>query len=728
MKPCERILRSPLALAMAAVVMGCVEPQADSNLADPAAAFTARDSGDIEIVENHAPEHPLGQFWTIDAEPEVVLGGDEWEAANPSQAGDSAQLIWQVSGLARLQDGRVAVLSSGNQRLFLFEPSGELSATIGRKGEGPGEFIRPGHLQYLPPDTLVVWDYWFAPTSYFDSNGTLLKERSIDLGEMMARVPGSNAESRATPLADGSFVLTTSPAPNSDPEPGSYFRFPTELVLVDTTYAPHPLGSWDGWEMWVSRTNIERGVFPTFLFDSYVATGGNPPSIYISSGDKDEIHQFSGDGTLLRIVRRTTGRLPFNERGHELWLAAFEARIRELFGDLEAELGMSWGELTDGMPIREWYPAAAGLLVDAEGFLWVREWSASGRGMPDQWSVFSPNGRWLGIVRGLPDLFLCHPLMGPCWVDRDFLLAVRRDALGVERVEGYRIHRGEGAAGSETPGSGTAEVERSVGELFRDCDVCPDMVVVPAGSFAMGSPDPEEGEVVEPEAMRDRPQHTVTIAAAFAVGIHEVTFDEWDACVRAGGCGGHTPDDGGWGRGRRPVINVSWEDAQAYAQWLTERTGHQYRLPSEAEWEFVARAGTRTARYWGESPDGQCDHANGYDVTLHDVDPSPYNAPANCSDGYEWTAPVGSFAPNPFGLYDMLGNVQEWVEDCRRFGYAGAPTDGSVWHKNACRDGHGVRGGSYGHPPPLLRSAQRLASPTARRSLYTGFRVARDLP
>ena len=154
----------------------------------------------------------------------------------------------------------------------------------------------------------------------------------------------------------------------------------------------------------------------------------------------------------MRIIRRAAGPVPVTDTGHESWLATLET----FYEGLASVFGMSWEELTNGMPRREAYPAVAGLVVDAEGHLWVREWSAAEPGMPDQWSVFSPEGRWLGVVRGVPDLFLCYRRMSPCWVDRDFLLAVRRDELGVERVEGYRIRRDGRAESSATSNSGTA--------------------------------------------------------------------------------------------------------------------------------------------------------------------------------------------------------------------------------------------------------------------------------
>ena len=214
------------------------------------------------------------------------------------------------------------------------------------------------------------------------------------------------------------------------------------------------------------------------------------------------------------------------------------------------------------------------------------------------------------------------------------------------------------------------------GRVFRDCSLCPVMVEVPPGSYMMGSPATEVGRLGT-----EGPQHQVTIGYAFAAGVYEVTFAEWDACVSAGGCG-HWPRDYNDGRGRRPVLDVNWEDAQEYVAWISEETGEEYRLLSEAEWEYVARAGTRTARYWGESEAEQCRYANGSEVS--------------CSDGYgAETAPAGSFEPNAFGLYDVLGNVGEWTEDCWNASYAGAPTDGRPRTSGDCS--HRVlRGGSWG--------------------------------
>ena len=245
----------------------------------------------------------------------------------------------------------------------------------------------------------------------------------------------------------------------------------------------------------------------------------------------------------------------------------------------------------------------------------------------------------------------------------------------------------------------------TVGGKFRDCAECPEMVVVPSGSFMMGSPDRESGRDDD-----EGPRHRVRIGYRFAVGVYEVTFAQWDACVSAGGCGGYRPNDRGWGRGNRPVIMVSWDDAQLYVRWLSERTGERYRLLSESEWEYVARAGTTTRYNWGN----EIGHNR-----------------ANCDGcGSRWddekTAPVGSFSANAWGLYDVHGNVWEWVGDCGNASYTGAPADGSAWARGDCA-ARVLRGGSWLSFPRILRSAFRYSNSTGLRYFYDGFRVARTL-
>ena len=259
----------------------------------------------------------------------------------------------------------------------------------------------------------------------------------------------------------------------------------------------------------------------------------------------------------------------------------------------------------------------------------------------------------------------------------------------------------QGGPALETAGEATAG---NTSDTFRDCADCPEMVVIPAGSFRMGCVSGQD--CVDYEF----PIREVTIPRAFAVSKHEVTFAEWDACVADGGCDGHRPVDAGWGRGDRPVINVSWVDARWYVAWLSRRTGETYRLLSEAEWEYVARAGSSTSYSWGNEIG---------------------NNRANCDGcGSQWddsqTAPVGSFAANAFGVHDMHGNVVEWVEDCWNEDYAGAPSDGSAWRSGDC-DGRFLRGGSWNRFPGRLRSAYRYGIAAGGRGSNIGFRVARTL-
>lgn len=243
--------------------------------------------------------------------------------------------------------------------------------------------------------------------------------------------------------------------------------------------------------------------------------------------------------------------------------------------------------------------------------------------------------------------------------------------------------------------------------IIRDCSRCPEMVVVPAGRYLMGSPATEQGRDVDGD---EGPQHFVTIPKAFAIGKYEVTFEEWDVCVADGACP-YRPDENGWGRGRRPVINVAWSDVATFIAWLSKKTGKTYRLPSETEWEYAARAGTTTAYSTGSSI--STDQANFDDSVAGGI-------------ARRQTLPVGSFPPNPFGLFDVHGNVAEWTEDCWNGGYSGAPSDGRAWVQGDCSR-HVIRGYSFAHGPDALRSASRSGPVGDYRSEAIGFRLARDL-
>ena len=255
------------------------------------------------------------------------------------------------------------------------------------------------------------------------------------------------------------------------------------------------------------------------------------------------------------------------------------------------------------------------------------------------------------------------------------------------------------------------EARWPAGRKFDDCLGCPEMVVVPAGSFMMGSPAKQASP-----GHNEGPMRRVTIGERLAVGVYEVTFSEWDTCRRGGGCS-YRPDDRGWGRGDRPVIEVSWNDANEYVRWLSQVTRAEYRLLSESEWEYAARSGTSGPFHFGST-----------------ISPEQANYDGNYTYGsgrkgrYRMrTVPVGTFPANAFGLHDVHGNVREWVEDCWHGSYRGAPSDGRAWTAGGDCDYRMVRGGSWTDGPGDLRSADRDWYETGYRSSGVGFRVARTL-
>ncbi|MBT8471222.1 MAG: SUMF1/EgtB/PvdO family nonheme iron enzyme [Marinicaulis sp.] len=248
----------------------------------------------------------------------------------------------------------------------------------------------------------------------------------------------------------------------------------------------------------------------------------------------------------------------------------------------------------------------------------------------------------------------------------------------------------------------------AAGEKFRDCDNCPEILVIASTeSFTFGA-----------DGSRDRaeaPEVAVTISAPFAIGVYEITYDDWQVCLDDGGCNGYEPPDMGWGAGQRPVVNVSHEDANAYLSWLSEKTGETYRLPSEAEWEYAAQAGSDE------------EFSTGDDITASQANFNgdfPFGGgPKELNRGR--TVEVGTFAANPNGLFDVHGNVWEWVADCWKPNYAGAPTDGSAVG-GACSS-RVIKGGAFTAGAWRSRARHRRSEPQTRRDFDTGFRVLREL-
>jgi formylglycine-generating enzyme required for sulfatase activity len=253
------------------------------------------------------------------------------------------------------------------------------------------------------------------------------------------------------------------------------------------------------------------------------------------------------------------------------------------------------------------------------------------------------------------------------------------------------------------------------GKVFRDCAECPTMTVVPAGSFWQGS-DEKAGQPLKQET----PRRMVTIAEPFAIGVFEITFAQWDACVAAGGCT-TMPGDNGWGRDARPAIMVSWNDAVEFTTWLSGKTGQAYSLPSESQWEYAARAGEESD-WLGGDPAGICQYGN----------------IAGSESGFRWQHPdcadpaaletleVGSLQPNAFGLYDVIGNVAEWTLDCLNLSYLDAPADGSAWGRGICSS-RMTRGGSWFTGTREIRLPARFNLKNGDRNDFTGFRVVRKV-
>ena len=377
-------------------------------------------------------------------------------------------------------------------------------------------------------------------------------------------------------------------------------------------------------------------------------------------------------------------------------------------------------------------------------------------GTPEAVSDAAPaldRGKRLLVQRGLDSL-----KFDPGPVDGAFGPRTREAIASWQKEKGYRatgrlteaqaailISVGEdarpaaGAPVEVAVGSYPEPRGRQEGTVFRDCPDCPEMVVVPAGGFQMGSPGDEEGRDDD-----EGPAHGVTISRPFAVGRYEVTRSEFGRFVSAtgrnmsGGCtvwtgkewkteSGRSWRSPGFGQtGRDPVVCVNWNDAKAYVKWLSGKTGKVYRLLSESEWEYAARGRTSSSRYWGDGVSGQCGHANGADEVLKGRYAGWKWPMAPCRDGHVHTSPAGSFAANAFGLYDVLGNAWEWVEDCWNKSYDGAPRDGSVWLAGNC-GARVLRGGSWFNFPQFLRAANRVTEGSGYRNTLLGFRVARTL-
>lgn len=686
-----------LLLAVSTLASGCAD--GDSG------QVVVSDSAGIRVAEN--------------------LGPDRRFPATPVrlaslQPPDSALTAMPWGVVANPETGTIFVADVTSERVVVFDAKGTFARTIGRAGEGPGEFRSPTALALAADGVLAVWDAGRGVISRWSAEGELLDERRAPLSYwgpgFAIRGDGVVAVTQSTTGDQRRQSLVESRGANQSRE---LFAVTRELVQMDLP----------GMSMPAPRI---------FAPDLIWTTAGD--TILVLNGPEYRIDAYA-QGRPVASIRRDMDPIIVTEQ-----LAA--ARVGS--GPYRAFMQRS-GITPDQMVAAVGYEELASpiewIATDPSGDLWVSR--GSGLPVPDRVDVFAPDGRYAGTfdAPGFPVAFLSDSLFVALEITDlgEPVLGVYRLAAeaGRARVSGAmadapdrrpdrpRPMKADGGAHSSQPSAQAtwsppppdAQLVRA--DELRDCALCPLMVVIPEGRFLMGSP---QGEAVDeaPENWRhlllsEKPQVEVEIGYPLAVGKYEVTFAEWDYCIEAGGCS-HDPDDLGFGRGNRPVVNVNREQAREYLAWLSEETGHVYRLPSESEWEYAARAGSTTARPWGDEV------GEGMAVC------------EGCGSRWDGrsTAPVGSFPANDFGLHDMMGNLFEWVSDCFQRGYDGLPTDGSprleaspYWENGTCTV-HIRRGGSWGVPAWEMRSARRKAINTKgpwglAGDRSAGFRAFREL-
>jgi formylglycine-generating enzyme required for sulfatase activity/DNA-binding beta-propeller fold protein YncE len=657
--------RALVVLAVLAPALGgCGGDHADGTR-DLGASATVRDSTGVVIVESAGPDRPLSLTAVRVRDlvpPDSGLTAVPWGVvADP------------VAGLIHMADWTGA-------RVVTFDAAGDYVRTLGRAGSGPGEFRRPAALALEADGTLVVWDAGRSVLSRWSPAGEALGE---DRAPLEYWGPGLAVGS------DGGLVTVTS-ARSSE--------LVLEQRLVRHTEAGETLLHAVPLQMTV-MTLCGTMPAPRVLSPSVWWTSRGD-TVYVLNGPGYRIDAHVG-GRLATSIRRAVDPIRVTERAA---VAAVESGPGPYAGFLRA-CGVTAAEVVRAVGHEAAVSPVLGLAADPRGRLWV---ARTDDGLqPSGIDLLAATGEYLGTL-AVPALPVGFPS------DTTFL-ALRIEETGLPTVTLYRFDDDGEIAG------GAAARE------FRDCAGCPVMVELPAGRFLMGAAEGEmpAARIPTMPAWKEeaaKPRVEVEVAHRLAMGKYEVTFAEWDRCLEAGGCS-HRPGDAGWGRDDRPVIMISRADAEEYVAWLSGQTGHAYRLPTEAEWEYAARAGTTTARWWGPH-----------------IDPA-FAACDGC--GTRWdkrsTAPVGSFPPNPFGLHDMLSNVSEWVADCWHDTLEGMPADGSARVESSpwWRDGRCIRpvyrGGAYPFYPWAIWAGNRgywwPGGPwTDRDSESRGFRVARTLP
>ncbi len=691
------------------------------------------------------PEEGLGGMSRRDSAGVAISDNEAADAPFAGGAVHIADLMTPDSALTALPWGvvadptaeRVYVADVTGARVAVFDGAGAFVEELGRAGEGPGEFRGVSALALTPEGTLVALDARRGVLSRWSRDGGFAGEERLPAnywGPGFAVGEGEAADWFATvgsATADMSMDQTLAVHTPGGAEPVHVVR--RELSLMELPCASMPAPK-------------------VFAPDAVWASRGD--TLWFVNGDGFRIDGYARGEVFASVRRAAAPAIPVTR---EMAMASLSFGPGP-YGSLMRQCGVTAGEVVDATGYEEVLSPIVGFTHGPAGGLWV---SRRTRGLlPEVIDVVGAGGGYLGTldIAAIPVGF----------VSSSRLVAVRPVMeTGEIRVSLYEIgtnaaaggsgaRDGRGLAGGSPPpriGSvlrGGSTQSSSAAALapprrppepnpaglreFSDCDLCPVMVELPPGGFVMGRAEGEDrrlGLDREPDRPefsreRERPRVRIEFEHRFAIGKYEVTFDEWDRCVAAGGCD-YRPEDRGWGRGDRPVVHVSYLDAEMYLAWLAEETGRPYRLPSSAEWEYAARAGTTTARWWGDevgSGHAVCDEC-----------------------GLEWevgsTAPTGSLPPNPWGLHDMLGNVSELAADCWTSTYEEVPADGSPvreasrhWSEGRCLRPT-WRGGAFSYFRWTVRAAWRsggsiLATAEERHAHPqvgggTGFRVALTL-
>ncbi|MDE2878103.1 SUMF1/EgtB/PvdO family nonheme iron enzyme [Candidatus Palauibacter soopunensis] len=685
--------------------------------------LSRRDSAGVAISDNESDDAPFA-------------GGAVHLADLMTPDSALTALPWGVVADPGAQ--RVYVADATGARVAVFDGAGAFVEELGRAGEGPGEFRGVSALALAPEGTLVALDARRGVLSRWSRDGEFEGEERLPAsywGPGFAVGGGAAADWFATvgsATADMSMDQTLAVHTPRGAEPVHVVRRELSLMELPCVSMPAP---------------------KVFAPDAVWASRGD--TLWFVNGDGFRIDGYAR-GAVFASVRRAAAPAIRVTRAMAMASLSFGPGP---YGSLMRQCGVTAGEVVDATGYEEVLSPIVGFTHDPAGGLWV---SRRTDGLiPEVIDVFGAEGGYLGTldIPAIPvgfaspsRLVAVRPVLDTGEI-RVSLYEVGTDA-SVAGGSGARDGR-ELAGGSPPPriGSvlrgGSRQSSSAAAEApprrppepnpaglreFRDCDLCPVVVEMPPGGFVMGRAEGEDrrlGLDREPDRPefsreRERPRVRIEFGHRFAIGKYEVTFDEWDRCVVAGGCD-YRPEDRGWGRGDRPVIHVSYRDAEMYLAWLAEETGRPYRLPSSAEWEYAARAGTTTARWWGDevgSGHAVCDEC-----------------------GLEWevgsTAPTGSLPPNPWGLHDMLGNVSELAADCWTSTYDEVPTDGSPVRETSrhWREGRCLRptwrGGAFSYFRWTVRSAWRsggsiLATAEERHAHPqvgggTGFRVALTL-